>query len=81
MATQATGTRETNYDLVSILYHALQAGETYQRNIQDAEQAREQDLAQSFRDVQEEEKRRAERAQQLLAQRPASVGMRAGRGT
>ena len=68
MATQ-TGTRDETYNLVSILYHALQGADTYQQYISDAEQRGEQDLVQFFREVQEEEKRRSERAKQLLAQR------------
>jgi rubrerythrin len=69
MATQHTGTRDETYDVVSILYHALQGAETYQQYVRDAEQRGDQELAQFFRDVQEEEKRRAERAKQLLAKR------------
>ena len=69
MATQDTGARDETYDVVSILYHALQGAETYQQYIGDAERRGDQELAQFFRDVQEEEKRRAERAKQLLAQR------------
>jgi rubrerythrin len=69
MATQHTGTRDETYDVVSILYHALQGAETYQQYVRDAEQRGDQELAQFFREVQEEEKRRAERAKQLLAKR------------
>ena len=69
MATQHTGTRDETYDVVSILYHALQGAETYQQYVQDAEQRGDQELGQFFREVQEEEKRRAERAKQLLAKR------------
>ena len=69
MATQQTGTRDETYDVVSILYHALQGAETYQQYVQDAEQRGDQELGQFFREVQEEEKRRAERAKQLLAKR------------
>ena len=69
MATQGTGTRDEAYDLVSILYHALQGAETYQQYVRDAEQRGDQELAQFFRDVQQEEQRRAERTKQLLAQR------------
>ena len=69
MATQHTGTRDETYDVVSILYHALQGAETYQQYVQDAEQRGDQELGQFFREVQEEEKRRAERAKQLLANR------------
>ncbi len=70
MASQTTGARDTTYNLVSILYHALQGAETYQQYVQDAQQGGgDQELAQFFRDVQQEEQRRAERAKQLLAQR------------
>jgi hypothetical protein len=64
-----TGADDKQYDLVSVLYHALEGGATYQKYIQDAEQEGDQDLAQFFRDVQQEEQQRAARAQQLLAQR------------
>ena len=46
MATQHTGTRDATYDVVSILYHALQGAETYQQYIQDAEQRGDQELGQ-----------------------------------
>ena len=34
-AEQATGTRDDTYDLVSVLYHALQGAETARHYIQD----------------------------------------------
>lgn len=66
---QATGTKDKNYNLVSILYHALQGAETYNQYIADAEQEGDNELAKFFRDVQEQEKQRAERAKKLLSQR------------
>ena len=33
-----TGTRDVIYDLVSVLYHALQGAETYDQYIKDAQQ-------------------------------------------
>lgn len=63
-----TGTQDVHYNLVSILYHALQGAETHDQYIKDAEQGGNQDLAQFFRDVKEETQRRADRAKQLLAQ-------------
>ena len=63
-----TGTQDVHYNLVSILYHALQGAETYDQYIKDAEQGGNQDLAQFFRDVKDENQRRADRAKQLLAQ-------------
>ena len=63
-----TGTQDVEYNLISIAYHALQGAETYDQYIQDAEQGGNRDLAQFFRDVKEENKRRADRAKQLLGQ-------------
>ena len=63
---QMTGVRDEHYNLVSILYHALQGAETYDTYISDAESAGDQELAQFFRQVQEEERRRAARAKELL---------------
>jgi rubrerythrin len=62
-----TGTEDLTYNLVSILYHSLQGAETYDMYIKDAEGSGNQDLAQFFRDVKQENERRAERAKQLLA--------------
>ncbi len=70
MATQqGTGTRDETYDLVSIQYHALQGAETYQQYVRDAEQRGDRELARFFREIQQEEQHRADRAKQLLAQR------------
>lgn len=70
-STGNTGTTDVTYNLVSILYHALQGAETYDQYIRDAEQRNDKDLAQFFRDTKEENQRRADRAKQLLAQRLA----------
>lgn len=64
-----TGTGDVTYNLVSILYHALQAAETHDMYIRDAEESGDQDLAAFFREVKEENTRRAERAKELLARR------------
>jgi rubrerythrin len=63
-----TGTSDPTYNLVSVLYHALQGAETYDMYIQDAESEGMNDLAQFFRDVQKEERHRADRAKELLHQ-------------
>ena len=68
-STGNTGTTDVTYNLVSILYYALQGAETYDQYISDAEQKSDKDLAQFFRDTKEENQRRADRAKQLLAQR------------
>lgn len=65
-STGSTGTPDVTFDLVSILYHALQGAETYHQYTQDAEQGGDSDLAQFLRDIKEENRRRAERAKKLL---------------
>jgi rubrerythrin len=66
MTQQSTGVSNVQSDLISILFHALQGQETYTRYIQDAEQGGQQDLAQFFRRIQQEDRNRATQALQLL---------------
>jgi hypothetical protein len=68
-AAQATGTRDETYNLVSVLYHALQGADTCQQYIQDAAQANDQELGQFFRDVQAWQRHLATQAKALLTQR------------
>jgi hypothetical protein len=65
----ATGTPDEQYDLVSVLYHALQGGETSQAYIDDARTAGDDELATFLEQVQAEDRDRAERAKRLLAAR------------
>lgn len=64
-----TGTRDIVYDLISIIYHALQGAETYGMYVTDAEEVGDTELANFFQEVQDEERRRADRAKQFLAAR------------
>lgn len=64
-----TGTPNEQYDLVSVLYHALEGAATYEVYIQDAEEAGDDELVDFFSQLQEEDYQRAERAKQLLATR------------
>ncbi len=64
-----TGAKDKHYNLTSVLYHALQGGENYDQYISDAKAEGDDELAQFFTDVQEEERKRAERAKSLLADR------------
>ena len=68
-----TGTSNVYYNLVSIMYHALNGAQTYDTYISDAEQSGDNELAQFFRAVQQEDQRRAERAKQLLVQRAGQL--------
>ena len=63
-----TGAPDVMYDMVSILYHALHGAQVYDQYIQDAEQEGKQELASFFRDVREQDKERAQRANELLKQ-------------
>ncbi|MDP8961836.1 MAG: hypothetical protein M3N32_09510 [Actinomycetota bacterium] len=65
-AEQATQTPDPIYNLVSVLYHALEGGQVYDQYIRDAEREGDDELAQFFRDVQREDQQRSERAQGLL---------------
>jgi hypothetical protein len=69
MARQDIGIPDDIYDVVSVLYHALQGAETYDQYVRDAEQRGDQELARYFREVQEEEIQRALRGKELLARR------------
>ncbi|MBD1913693.1 MULTISPECIES: hypothetical protein [unclassified Leptolyngbya] len=64
-----TGTGNTEYNLVSILYHSLEEAATCEQYMADAEQQNDQDIAQFLREVQDEDRRRADRAKQLLKNR------------
>ena len=74
-----TGTSNVYYNLVSIMYHALNGAQTYDTYISDAEQSGDNDLAQFFRSVQQEDQRRAERAKQLLVQRAGQMSQSGSR--
>ncbi|HVE51101.1 MAG TPA: hypothetical protein VNG69_15990 [Casimicrobiaceae bacterium] len=63
----STGVRDSTYNLISVVYHALQGAETYKWYEQDVQG--DQELAQFFRQICEEEKSRAQKAKQLLSQR------------
>lgn len=67
MATSATGTDNVTFNLVSVLYHTLQEAETMAKYIRDAEASNDEKIVGFFRDLHEEDQRRAERAKGLLA--------------
>jgi hypothetical protein len=75
---QQTGTRDENYNLISVLYHLLKGASTVDQYIRDAEEAGEQELVQFFKDWQDEQRNFAERAKNLLGGQMAHA--RAGIG-
>lgn len=68
-AEKQTGTSDLTYNLISVLYHALQGGENYSVYARDAEAAEDSDLAGFFRELVEQDRARADRAKQLLKDR------------
>ncbi len=62
-----TGTSDPTYNLISVLYHALQGAELYHRYERDAQG--DQELQGFFRQMHDEERRRADYAKRLLSQR------------
>jgi hypothetical protein len=66
---RATGTPNTIYDLSSVLFHALEGGASYDTYIDDAEREGDEELAEFFRRVRDEDCKRADEAQRRLAER------------
>lgn len=64
-----SGERDATYDVISVLYHALQGAETCGRYLRDAEQAGDEELAEFFEETRAEYVERAAQAKQLLATR------------
>ena len=63
---QTTGTRDEHYNLISVLYHALNGADTCDRYALDAETVGDERLAAFFRETQVMQSQIAERAKGLL---------------
>jgi hypothetical protein len=59
-------TMNKDYDLISVLYHSLQAADTCARYRQDAESEGSTEVADFMREVQEQNTRIAQQAKELL---------------
>ena len=66
---RATGLQDKTYNLVSVLYHALQGGETCMQYMQDAEHDGDEELVKFFHEVQNCQRHLAGRAKEMLKQR------------
>ena len=78
---KSTGTRDEHYNLVSVLYHALQDAENCDTYALDALEAGRDDLATFFREAQVEQIARARRTKELLGIRSISTPQTAEVGT
>jgi hypothetical protein len=65
----ATGERDENYNLVSVLYHALRGAETAMQYQKDAERGGDEPLAQFLQEAREGYAEFARQAKELLAER------------
>jgi hypothetical protein len=63
---RTTGTRDEHYNLISVLYHALNGADTCDRYALDAETTGDERLAAFFRETQVMQSQIAERAKGLL---------------
>lgn len=68
-----TGERDTNYDLISSVYHALHGAETVDMYIQDAEHSGDTELANYFRSIQNEYRHMADEGKRLISRRFGST--------
>ena len=68
MATGETGFDDVTFDLISVQYHSLKAGHDYGQYVRDAENAGQDEIAQFFRQVMEEDSARAARCHEFLKQ-------------
>lgn len=66
---RVTGVSDTVYNLGSVFYHAAQGGQVYAKYIEDAEREGDQELASFFREVQQQDAERAQKAKALLEKR------------
>jgi hypothetical protein len=65
----ATKERDEIYGVVSVIYHALQGAETYERYVADARKAGDGELEQFFETCRTEELDRAKRGKAILLER------------
>jgi hypothetical protein len=66
---QTTGISDTVFDLTSVFYHAAQGGQVYSKYIDDAAKEGDEELVEFFKDVQEQDAQRAQKAKSLLGRR------------
>lgn len=69
MTEQVSGTTDVTYNLISVVYHALQGAENYSVYARDADAAGEGEIAQFLNQLVGEERLRAERTKELLKKR------------
>jgi rubrerythrin len=69
MTDKQSSTTDTTYNLISIVYHSLQAVDTYHTYLRDADENGDTELASLLQGAVDQQRELAARAKELLAQR------------
>ena len=59
---------DVTFDLISVQYHSLKAGHDYGQYVRDAENAGQQEIAEFFKQVMQQDSDRAHKCHDFLAQ-------------
>jgi len=68
-AQQLTGVSDTVFNLGSVFYHAAEGSQVYHKYIEDAERDGDQELVEFFKEIQEQDAKRAQKAKSLISRR------------
>ncbi len=63
------GISDTLYDLTSVYYHAAKGGQVYTKYIDDAAKEGDEELVEFFKDVQQQDAWRAQKAKTLISRK------------
>ena len=66
---QLAGISDTVFNLTSVFYHAAEGGQVYTKYIEDAERKGDTELVDFFREIQQQDAQRAQKAKSLLSKR------------
>jgi rubrerythrin len=66
---QLTGISDTVFNLGSVFYHAAEGSQVYAKYIDDAAEEGDTELVEFFKEVQEQDAKRAQKAKELLSKR------------
>ena len=66
---QLTGISNTVFNLGSVFYHAAEGGQVYAKYIEDAEREGDTEVVEFFREVQQQDAKRAQKAKELISRR------------
>jgi hypothetical protein len=68
-AQQLTGVSDTVFNLGSVFYHAAEGSQVYHKYIEDVERDGDQELVEFFKEIQEQDAKRAQKAKSLINRR------------